>query len=255
MLANSRMDEVSHIQFNPLFDMSLSRSDLNFEVEERTPKKPKKQWYGRAIVVYLILQTILNLFLLYKVFTVESFSCRSGFEKLIAAHTNLYEEPSKHSLEVLIQNNSQEAKTLRDLVSSLETQVNSVCQLEEIKHDLALLNTTTHSLQVQQSTIPVASVDVRLIPGRFRGRVEVRHNGVWGTICDDSFDNVDGMVICKMLGFSSAITTFTATPGSGKIWLDELRCHGTEEDIFDCPHAGVEFHNCHHMEDAGVHCI
>lgn len=33
MLANSRMDEVSHIQFNPLFDMSLSRSDLNFEVE------------------------------------------------------------------------------------------------------------------------------------------------------------------------------------------------------------------------------
>lgn len=35
-------------------------------VSERTPKKPKKQWYGRAIVVYLILQTILNLFLLYK---------------------------------------------------------------------------------------------------------------------------------------------------------------------------------------------
>lgn len=141
-------------------------------VSERTPKKPKKQWYGRAIVVYLILQTILNLFLLYKgnyifffsglitnvhtflwngikrtftlmndkwkkndyycyffflpsaiVFTVESFSCRSGFEKLIAAHTNLYEEPSKHSLEVLIQNNSQEAKTLRGLVSSLQTQV------------------------------------------------------------------------------------------------------------------------------------
>lgn len=98
-------------------------------------------------------------------------------------------------------------------------------------------------------------VNVRLVPGKNRGRVEVMHNNVWGTVCDDSFGNLDGRVICKMLGFQSVVTTFTATPGSGKIWLDELHCTGAESDIFDCPHSEVGVHNCNHDEDVGVQCI
>lgn len=43
--------------------------------------------------------------------------------------------------------------------------------------------------------------------------MEVKYNGAWGTVCDDSFDTVDGKVICKMLGFQTAISTFTASPG------------------------------------------
>ena len=43
--------------------------------------------------------------------------------------------------------------------------------------------------------------------------------------------------------------------GSGEIWLDELRCRGTESDIFDCPHNGIGVHNCGHNEDAGVQCL
>ncbi|KAM9850638.1 macrophage receptor MARCO-like [Aulostomus maculatus] len=97
-------------------------------------------------------------------------------------------------------------------------------------------------------------VKVRLVPGKSRGRVEVNHNGVWGTVCDDNFDTVDGKVICKMLGFQSAVQTYTASPGSGKIWLDELQCLGTESDIFSCKHSGIGRNNCQHSEDAGVQC-
>jgi len=31
--------------------------------------------------------------------------------------------------------------------------------------------------------------------------LEVLRSGVWGTVCDDSFSNVDAQVACYMLGF------------------------------------------------------
>ncbi|XP_051565767.1 macrophage receptor MARCO [Myxocyprinus asiaticus] len=96
---------------------------------------------------------------------------------------------------------------------------------------------------------------VRLVGTASRGRLEVLYQNVWGTVCDDSFDSVDALVVCKMLGYQRSNQVFTATSGSGQIWMDELRCTGQEKSIFDCPHAGMGIHNCNHGEDVGVSCV
>lgn len=42
--------------------------------------------------------------------------------------------------------------------------------------------------------------------------------------------------------------------GTGQIYLDEVRCVGTERMLVDCIASGVGTHNCDHNEDAGVKC-
>ena len=34
----------------------------------------------------------------------------------------------------------------------------------------------------------------------YEGRLEVFYNGVWGSVCDDYFEDVDATVACKSLG-------------------------------------------------------
>ncbi|KAJ0005758.1 hypothetical protein NQD34_015652 [Periophthalmus magnuspinnatus] len=372
-------DEMSHTQNNPLFGMSLSRSELySFDHEDLKRAPQRRPWCLTVIVVYLILQTPLNIFLLYKVFTLES----SGSKSDLSSQTSAQLSGSPADFQSLIQNTSQETQSLRGQLKTLKNQVESQCgaegQIHRLQTDLVQLNFTSQRLESRlsaaslhgglpgppglkgdkgdvgsigtkgeqgQTGVPgspgpqgptgpagppgkqgpgakgepgemgpmgpmgasgwpgedghpgdpgpkgekgdtgetgppgpqgvagpkgdpgpagspgekgsqaAQAQTVRLVPGPSRGHVEVLYSGVWGTVCDDSFDNLDARVICKMLGYQSALTNYAASGGSGKIWLDELRCTGQETDIFACPHAGIGTNNCDHSEDAGVQCV
>nr|XP_047911199.1 deleted in malignant brain tumors 1 protein-like isoform X5 [Anser cygnoides] len=94
-------------------------------------------------------------------------------------------------------------------------------------------------------------------PGRCAGRVEVLHNGTWGTVCDDNWSVREGRVVCRQLGCGTVLSVSQGArhgEGTGQIWLDEVNCTGTEAALSECQARPWGQHNCHHVEDASVEC-
>lgn len=99
--------------------------------------------------------------------------------------------------------------------------------------------------------------DVSRVDGVVSGRVEYNNDGVWGTMCDDVADrnNNAAQVICRSLGLPwVGASIFDATGGVGNIWLDNVKCTGSEDSLMECRMNSIGAHNCSHNEDVGVNC-
>ncbi|XP_044211101.1 HHIP-like protein 1 [Thunnus albacares] len=92
-----------------------------------------------------------------------------------------------------------------------------------------------------------------------RGRVEIFIRGEWGTVCDDLFTSKAGTVVCRQLGFTTALAVMKRAAlgeadSSVRILLDDVECQGWERSLLWCKRSIVGKHNCSHEEDVGVIC-
>ena len=109
------------------------------------------------------------------------------------------------------------------------------------------------------------------------GRVEICLNNEWGTVCDEMWDAIDAIVVCRQLrspfiGIHNNITDsmymyctvqFTGAEaltgasfgeGTGMIWLTSVECTGNESMLMNCTSRSSSVNTCSHAQDAGVRC-
>ncbi|CAN9509905.1 unnamed protein product [Ophioblennius macclurei] len=133
----------------------------------------------------------------------------------------------------------------------------SEAKLPECRHQGIGSHDCSHSEDA--GVVCEATSPVRLANSgnRCSGRVEIFHNGQWGTVCDDHWDMDNANVVCRQLDCGtaqSALSNAAFGAGRGPIWLDDVSCSGSESSISDCRHSGFGVHNCGHSEDASVIC-
>ncbi|KAG2469493.1 C163A protein, partial [Polypterus senegalus] len=100
-------------------------------------------------------------------------------------------------------------------------------------------------------------LELRLVGGtnNCSGRVEIMYGDTWGTVCDDDWDLKDVKVVCRQLRCGEAVSAeLEFGGGSGVIWLNKVKCRGTEAHLWDCQHEPLGKNDCVHKEDAGVKC-
>lgn len=114
-----------------------------------------------------------------------------------------------------------------------------------LSNGLCINNCEKNSMFMKNSSSPL----VRLVAGQssLEGVVEVYHDGSWGTICSDGWNNKAAKVLCKELKLGDVIESKIVRQDRFKIldgykdtdiWLSQVDCKGSEQSILQCRHKG-----------------
>ncbi|KAM3874246.1 scavenger receptor cysteine-rich domain-containing group B protein-like [Diretmus argenteus] len=105
---------------------------------------------------------------------------------------------------------------------------------------------------------PGNAVSVRLVKGSSRcsGRVEVKSNQSWSSVCEDDFDQQDAEVVCRELGCGAPSVLQGALYGEVKAAMGtkEFQCEGSESLLLDCGTSGSDRNTCSPGKAVGLIC-
>ena len=95
----------------------------------------------------------------------------------------------------------------------------------------------------------------------WEGRLEVKIDGEWGSVCSHGFSSISAKVACRQLGFQPG-TYFTRDPrngGYGPIKLRDVNCLGHEQSLTECSHFAItdslDLYCKSHLSDVMLQCI
>lgn len=97
-------------------------------------------------------------------------------------------------------------------------------------------------------TFILAEIAVKLSGSKvpYAGRVKVRYQGVWGTLCENDWKTETAEVLCRQLGYEGVELDLTAynarwyssaaiyDVGPGPVWFNGDGCNGREMNLTEC---------------------
>ncbi|XP_051814199.1 CD5 antigen-like [Acanthochromis polyacanthus] len=95
---------------------------------------------------------------------------------------------------------------------------------------------TVNNEQTSDSLEVTCSESVKLMGGTHwcSGRLQVKRNQVWSSVCSDGFDLQDAEVVCRELGCGSPSGFKEELYGEAPEWIPEFRCGGHESALLHC---------------------
>ncbi|KAM9365925.1 scavenger receptor cysteine-rich type 1 protein M130-like, partial [Pholidichthys leucotaenia] len=114
---------------------------------------------------------------------------------------------------------------------------------------------SSHSQYIQTVT---CSDSVRLLNGTSvcSGRLEVKSNQSWSSVCQADFDQQDAEVVCRELGCGPPLLLQGALYGDmeAPVGTKEFQCGGDESALLDCRSSGSARKSCSPGEAVGLTC-
>ncbi|WAR29778.1 SRCRL-like protein [Mya arenaria] len=180
-----------------------------------------------------------------------------SLKELVERTDNSSKSRSDKITETLTTKLSASEKTIAGYLN--DKSLNTVNLIDALQQDINIVKENTDKIIANANiTSPVRLANGSVFRNGVQGRLEILHDGVWGTMCDDEFDENEAKVACKMIDLKFVNYEYFEVAyygrGTGMIWLDNIKCDGDEHSLFNCPEAFIGKHNCVHGEDIGIKC-
>uniref|UniRef100_A0A8C7KBU7 SRCR domain-containing protein n=1 Tax=Oncorhynchus kisutch TaxID=8019 RepID=A0A8C7KBU7_ONCKI len=118
--------------------------------------------------------------------------------------------------------------------------------------------TVSSTKLIECSTNSFSPESVRLVNGSglCSGRVEVKSNQSWASVCEADFDQQDAELVCRDVGCGApaALQGGLYGGGGGQTWDKEFQCKGNESLLLDCDTSDRKNNTCLPGNAVGLTC-